>query len=156
MAQKWFSTHNNETHLIFYKKKTPKSSYNHRRRNRRNTTKFLMHNVFWDTLYLYKKYPNSSSLLTSTLNPIMLLSAPKSMAACVRNIEEQHEEWVSPSHIYDIILIIKITRGQRALQEDWKTLFAELASRQFHRECEKGTAISQHQTEEQSDDYKIL
>ena len=38
--------------------------------------------------YLYKKYLNSSSLLTSTLNPIMSLSAPKSMAACVRNIEE--------------------------------------------------------------------
>ena len=47
MAQKWFSTHNNKTHLIFYKKKTPKSNYNHRRRNRRNTAKFLMHNFFW-------------------------------------------------------------------------------------------------------------
>ena len=51
MAQKWFSTHNDETHLIFYKKKTPKLSYNHRRRNRRNTAKFLMNNFFWDTLY---------------------------------------------------------------------------------------------------------
>ena len=51
MPQKWFSTHNDETHLIFYKKKTPKSSYNHRRRNRRNTEKFLMHTFFWDTLY---------------------------------------------------------------------------------------------------------
>ena len=38
--------------------------------------------------YLYKKYLNSSSLLTSTLKPIMSLNAPKSMAACVKNIEE--------------------------------------------------------------------
>ena len=38
--------------------------------------------------YLYKKYLNSSSLLTSTLKPIMSLIAPKSMAACVKNIEE--------------------------------------------------------------------
>ena len=38
--------------------------------------------------FLYKKYLNSSSLLTSTLNPIMSLNSPKSMAACVRNIEE--------------------------------------------------------------------
>ena len=38
--------------------------------------------------YLYKKYLNSSSLLHSTLKPIMNLNAPKSMAMCIKNIEE--------------------------------------------------------------------
>ena len=38
--------------------------------------------------YLYKKYLNSSSLLHSTLKPVMNLLPPRNMKDCIKNIEE--------------------------------------------------------------------
>ena len=49
-------------------------------------------------------------------------------------------------------LKIKLTHDQRAPQGDWRTAFASLASRQFHRGCVRGTAISQQQTWEYDHD----
>ena len=54
--------------------------------------------------------------------------------------------------MFGVILIIIITRGQTALQGDWRTVFAELASHQFHPGCAIGTAISQRQTAEYNHD----
>ena len=44
------------------------------------------------------------------------------------------------------------TRGRIALQGDLRIVCVELASRQFHRGCVRGTAISQQQTWEYDHD----